>query len=556
MVNFMLRSCLFILALGLPWSAQAGVRASVDRDTLVNGESFRITFEVDSDSDTGREPDFSPLEHDFRILGRSKRSNIAFVNGRLMRSSTWILNLMATGSGTLTIPSIDFGSARSEPLTLIVRDEAPGAAAGAPRDLFLEAEATPTDVWVQGEVVLKLSIWRTVEMNDAELGEIAFEGGTALVKPLGADTLYQARRDGRRYSVVERRFALYPQSSGTLTIKPVEFQGQIVEGTSSFLDPFGQRISTRRLRTEPLRLEVRPAPPATGRRAWLPARRVEIQEVWSDDAATLDVGEAVSRTVALTAEGLTAGQLPELLGDALPDGLKRYPEQPELQDRPGERGFTGVRIEKVALIPGLPGNYVLPAIEIPWWNVATGTPEIARLPERRITVVGPMPTADAAPTPAAAAPVAAPALPRTEATLSPWPVVSAGLAVAWLATLAAWWFNTRPRPGTTTPAAVPRPSAANLAAVQRAVASGDAVGVRDALLAWARVAWPADPPATLAALGRRVTGPARTEISRLDAALYGRAAVPFDGATLVAGLSAAPPAAAPAPASLEPLFRA
>ena len=48
------------------------------------------------------------------------------------------------------------------------------------------------------------------------------------VRRLGNEINYQAERGGRRYNVIERRYALTPQREGHLEIPPVAFQGDMV----------------------------------------------------------------------------------------------------------------------------------------------------------------------------------------------------------------------------------------------------------------------------------------------------------------------------------------
>ena len=94
----------------------ATIEASIDRMTVQENESVNLTFS--SDADVEDDPDFSPLEKDFRILNRSQSSNISIINGRVSRQITWQLMLMPKRSGDLTIPSIAFGRDQSNALSL------------------------------------------------------------------------------------------------------------------------------------------------------------------------------------------------------------------------------------------------------------------------------------------------------------------------------------------------------------------------------------------------------------------------------------------------------
>jgi hypothetical protein len=535
--------CVVVLWLASPCPARAGaIEVYADRNPVALDESFRLTFE--SEVEVDGDPDFSPLERDFEILGRSTRSNLTVINGEFRRSSSWILNLLAKRAGQLTVPAIAFGADRSRPTTITV---VPGdRSAGAARsDLFMEVDVDRTDPYVQAQVVLTAKVFRSVELHEWAMGEPEVSGGEAVIEQLGPEKEYSVTRDRRRWRVIERRYAIFPQTSGALTIEPLQFEGQMIAGGRSLFDPFGQSVSTRRVRAEPINLEVRPPPDAFRGGSWLPARSLRLEEVWSDDGAELRVGDPIERNIAVIAGGLTAGQLPEIGIDA-PASFKVYPEQPILTDQEDASGLTGVRQEKLVLIPSEPGDYELPAIALPWWNVASGREEIASLPGRTLRVL-PLPasaTGSGAASRPGPAPAAAPA--RGVETVdsgvpgapSPWPILSLVLAVLWLLTLAAWWLRDRRRS-----VAEPPPKAAaaqvsmSLRRLRRLCDEGDPRAIRAGLLEWGRSQWPADPPLNLKALAQRC-GSEAPAFGALERAIYGRGAGAFDAGALYDAVAA------------------
>ena len=200
--------------------------------------------------------------------------------------------------------------------------------------------------------------------------------------------------------------------------------------------------------SEAVELQVEPVPAAYRDGHWLPARDVKLAEKWSKDPLDLLPNEPVTRTITLTAQGLTASQLPEMQ-ELLPDGFRQYPDQPELENRKTAGGITGVRQQKNAIIPARPGEYTLPEISLPWWSTETQALEYAVLPERRVQVTAAAPDAaiDAPlfPAPDLDAQVQEQAAPETEETttgatdaspgISIWQWLTCLLAMAWLATL-------------------------------------------------------------------------------------------------------------------------
>ena len=73
---------IFVLSLlSSPLQAQnAGLHASVDRNTVRMGETVRLTIEAMQQID-GNKINLSGLEKSFKVLGRSSSSSVSIVNG-------------------------------------------------------------------------------------------------------------------------------------------------------------------------------------------------------------------------------------------------------------------------------------------------------------------------------------------------------------------------------------------------------------------------------------------------------------------------------------------
>jgi hypothetical protein len=94
----------------------------------------------------------------------------------------------------------------------------------------------------------------------------------------------------------------------------------------------------------------------------------------------LKAGDAVIRTVTIKAEGTPAMLLPPQDFAAI-DGLTLYPTQPVLQDKTDRRTdvLTATRVDSATYMLQRTGDYLLPAIDIRWWNVDAGKVELAHL---------------------------------------------------------------------------------------------------------------------------------------------------------------------------------
>jgi hypothetical protein len=531
----MVRACLSV-AIGICVMLSAGlangaVDARVGRTTFPVTDSVRVVFETDQDVDDS--PDFSPLAGDFEILGTSQSTSVNIINGRMKRAATWNVDLMAKRQGKLIIPALRIGNEITRPITLTVTAAATGADGVPVSDVFLEVDVDHAEPYVQGQFILTIRLLRRVQFGNASLTEPTVRGGDVVSERLGDDVSYETQRGGATLGVIERRYAMFAQQSGPLIIEPLLFEGRAGGRSTTVFDPFG-RGRVIRARSEPVALDVQPIPPDFSGRTWLPARNLLLVESMPDANPMFRVGEPVTRTLTLRADGLASAQLPELRA-RVPDGIRQYPDQPILENRAAAEGLTGIRQEKVALIPSQAGTLTLPAVEIPWWNTRTDQLEYARLPERTVEVA-PADGVTVAETPLLeTVPVAAGGsligLPGETAPLMydrRWQWISAGLGAGWFVTLVLWFWSRRRR--STPREESVRPSRRQLvAAVKKACSAGDAAAAKDALLNWAAWQWPGSQIRSLGDLAARLDGDLQQCVHDLSQSLYSGTPYSWDG---------------------------
>lgn len=523
-----------LLLLAAAVLAQApAVTASIDRPVVRENESFLLTLRAEGP--VRAEPEIAPLANDFDVLQTAKSSRVQFVNGQTSQITEWQLQLMPKSAGTFSIPALRVGDAVTNAVELTVAAADTSATAAA--DIFMELDADPSTAYVQSQVVFTLRLFVGVSTGRATLTPPEISGGEAIVERLGEENSYQSARGGRNFIVRERRYAIFPQQPGTLTVGPAVFEAMVIP------DRGFSRV--QRFRSGSLEIEVQPAvpPPAAAPNAtWLPAREVTLVERWSDDGGTLPVGVPQTRTITVEAEGLLETQLPEL---ALPPqpGIRQYPDQPVLERDVTPQGLRSRRSVSLAVIAQTPGDIELAGIELPWWNVVDRRWEVATLPPRALTFT---PSAEnAAPrSEAAAAVVALPAEPAEVRGRDVWPLVSALLALGWLGTIVAWIITARAgrapavdRDRAASARDEPRRGArATLRSLRSACAVHDGALARTALLQWAAQRYPEAPPRSLGALASQLPAGVARQVLDLEAHLYGGLPGPWDGQNLAAAL--------------------
>jgi hypothetical protein len=510
----------------------AEVRAYVDRAVIADNETLELTIESSEGFD---EPALDALRMSFDVLGTVRGSHMQIVRGKVESKQQLVLTLAPRQAGDIRIPALKVGDEHTAPISVRVVSAAgdPKAARG---DVLVEVAVEPRSAMVQEQVIVTINLFHAVQLSDGKLTVPNLPD--AVVERLGDDETREELRAGRRYKVVTRRLALFPQASGTLRIPPVEFSGQALVRSgrsmnSFFSNPFGaDPLDAMFAQAKPVRarsgetvLAVSSKPPDARGPWWLPARALGVTETWSPATGPYRIGEPVTRTIVMQADGLTPAQLPELPLQ-VPDGVKHYPDQAANETKTSAAGLTAIRTQKVAYVATQPGTVTLPRIEVEWWNTASRQMERATLPARDIVFA---PAADGGGSaPVGAAPRAADsaaaadspgewvddAAPRTDAA---WRYVATAAFAAWVMTLLAWWWWTVRRrgvaaaDGTGTSSGVRRKSA-SAGAVRAACKSGDAAQLRDELLKFGATRWADAPPKSLGELAERVTDSAVREV--------------------------------------------
>ena len=538
---------LFLLLLAGQASAEAFF-ASVDRTRLSEGETVVLTLESTDPTRFGR-PDLSPLAQDFEILGSRQVNRLSSIGDTPRASTRWILTLQPRRSGEVTIPAIRLEDAETLPITLNVEAAVSAGNGEQLAPVFIDASLDQESVYVQAQAVLTLRIYHSVSMyDDSSLTPLRI--ADARVEQLGEPRTYEKSIGGVLHGVIELQYAIYPQRSGQLLIPGQTFSATLVDRSRSndFL-PFGPRAGkVSRVKSPDIPLQVKPKPadyPADA--PWLPARALGLAETWNPQPEQSQVGDSLTRRLILKVDGLSSAQLPPLPATQV-DGLRRYPDQPQMDDQKSENGIVGTREEREALVPSRAGNFELPPLEIVWWNTQTDTLERTTLSARTLQVAeNPQLQNDEQPnTPMVTTQV----IDGPE--LWPWQLACAVLSLTTLLGFGLWW-HARRQPAIQR-AAQSGPSPRTLLDdIKRACQAGDAQATRHALDAWAR-----QQPETLADMAARYV-PLSDALDGLNGALYSETGQQWQGEELWKAIRNLPtaqePSAAPQESSaLPPLY--
>lgn len=509
---------LLVLLAPLAQAASAQVlHTFLDRNHVSLGDT--VTLNIQSGGALGT-PDLTPLEKDFQILGTSSSSSVQIANGNTIRTTQLGIALKPLHAGTIAIPALDVGGAKTQPLTLEV-GIAPSGGSGRTGDpVFMETSTLSSAPYVDAQTVYTVRLFYLPGVNGSLTDPSA--DGADLVK-LDRDHTYTVDRNGYAYKVIEYSWALIPQRTGSITVQGPTFQGQrlavgnpgtffnnpnaLFNNPNALLNGQVPGLGAPVSATAPeLRIDARAAPANAGK-PWLPARDVQLKLTGLPANGDVSAGVPLTVTLSISATGQSADALPE---PELPPiaGARVYPDQTQNNTDDSGPWLQGTRTRSFAIVPQRDGKLSIPAITLDWWDVAHDRAEQASVLARTLQVSGAVAGAvSVAPPPQPAQPVIrnvpAPALSAAPVSASArggepqpvWRVIALASFALWLLAIiavAAWFFVGRkdrkpipPRTNATIDEAPTDHRALQKEAFE-AARSHDAATCEHALLAWAR----------------------------------------------------------------------
>ena len=524
----------------------AALTAKVDRTVLDSNETLRAELRYDGQVFAG-EPDFEPLSKDFEVLSNRRQQNYSNVNGKTESYTAWTLELRPKRAGILLIPSLTFKKEVSNAVELRVR-AAPTNSSANPgtQPIYTETTVDTNTPYVGQQVILTHRLYTSVQLRDFSLSELTID--KAELHRLG-DTQYQKVINGRNYLVLEVKYAIFPQAKGTLIIPSLRFAAYEVNNRSQF-GVFNNRGNQIIRDTESKVLEVNARPSQASIDGWMPSTSVTMEQRWSGDIDSVTVGEPVTRTITIRAEGLSAAQITPLQ-EPQGDNYRGYPDQPQLDEIVTANGLAATRIESLALVPNKPGEIVLPAVQLVWWDTNSNQPRIASLSPITLQV-SPSSNIDATANGSNVMQMTNDAM-TTLATDALKPKVSfmtnLSLSInALLITLIIVLLMRRKRESSAARSQQPSLSLDSarlnlkqqLRAIESEAKDENLMAMRDAILRWGKILFAENPPSTLKSLGDLLGNPSISQLfAQLDQQLYQYNGVPettLDVALLLASL--------------------
>ena len=380
---------LLLFFLLISGTALAQITVQVLPNPFVYGNPVELTISSDKAFTTG--PNLSVLEQDFILGGQQHRQSSQWINGVGKTQHELIYTLFPNKTGKLEIPELQFGSEKTKKITLSVLDKSAqgGKAPVSPNDLELTVSCEKAQIYPSQPLTCTAQLLDPIGIVD---GQITPPNGINYSwQPIDTGSKVRTTYNGKVANLWRQSFLFTTTESGDIKIPAFVFQGKALVDTtptgtrniSHWMDLMfaGMGTATRPVSalSKPFTLTVLDKP-ADWQGWWLPSTDVTLTETYQMPQQ-IHVGEAVERTVVLTAKDVEAASLPIPSLSATPN-IKVYSGLESREDT----ALGGKITITFTIVPIHSGEIVIPEITVPWFDTKNRTKRTAVVPERTLFV--------------------------------------------------------------------------------------------------------------------------------------------------------------------------
>jgi len=349
----------------------------VDRKNIFIGESIHLTLSIfDSDED----PEISNLNFsDWEVISgpnRSSSSNISWINGKMEKSSTniieWSLFSLKTNPQKVIIPSINISfndsTVKSKPIIINISER---KKTDKNIQFFIEASVNNKNPYRGEQIVLSYTLYTKVDISSIDEKLPIFKGfwTEELFNPNGNIKLKEIQKnDQSYYSATIKKVALFPTKSGDLKISPMVTQIGVKDRRKNTFSVFGSPVRQHTIVSNPISIKVKPLPDTKLNINSAVVGNWNIETFIKENEFIQD--EAFSFKVVISGSGNL--KTADILPINFPESLETFdPEITINRNKKNYNSIAGNKTIEYVIIPRESGKIKLPSIRLLYFDVKT-----------------------------------------------------------------------------------------------------------------------------------------------------------------------------------------
>jgi len=186
-------------------------------------------------------------------------------------------------------------------------------------------------------------------------------------------------RDGKPWVIQRWTLDVFPQRAGEFTVGPLPVAVRVNTGDGG--EAAGELLAPARTFNVALPKSL------AGIEQWVASPAFTVSQRFDRSLASLAVGDAFEQEIRFEATDVLAMMLPEVSAPRQP-GLAAYPAPPQLDTRVNRGQILASRSVRISYVVERPGQFLLPARDVYWWNTQRAELSVVSVPETRIDVAG------------------------------------------------------------------------------------------------------------------------------------------------------------------------
>lgn len=362
------------------------------------GEQFQLKYDVNVMPDDFYNPDIK----NFDVLAGPNRSQFrstTIVNGQVSTTSsisyTYILEAAREGKFTLPAAVVKVNG-RTYTSNSIVVEVVKGESSSSPSrgggnsssggevrsssraDVLLRMEVNKTSLYRGEFLIATLKLYSRADLEN--LGEPKFPSFNGFWNQVVEDNdlklnFVREKYNGKIYeSAVIRRYVLFPQQVGTLTIDPFQLTASVIERSApqSAFDAFfggGGVRATKRLSSVPISISVKDLP--SGAPASFNGAVGSFSIASGLSRSKVRANDAVNLTVKITGTGnIKLVDAPKI---SFPADFDSFDAKVSDNVKTAASGSVGTKTFEYSFIPRSKGSYTIPALEFTYFDIKSRT---------------------------------------------------------------------------------------------------------------------------------------------------------------------------------------
>ncbi|MGR5558638.1 BatD family protein [Vibrio fortis] len=361
--------------------------ASVSENQVTKDEVFLLRVSTDEKVSSDA-LDLTALERDFYTGRPNFGSSIRIINGSRTVSSEWTITLAPLRLGKLTIPAFDIEGAQTQPIQINVAQNKAAPTQDQMAEFKLDLNR---DSLYVGEVAI-LDVKLIIKADPRRLQDpriVPPSSSSLKVEPIGESKQYQDVYHGIEVTVVQQSFEVSSDTPGTFELRGPKLTGAVVYSANNSNKTRLFQLDTP---VQTLPVEVLSIP-GDAQGDWLPTADLSVNQVWSindtrltrsPEQLDLEAGDALTRTITVSAKGIKAHQLPSV-NVQYPNSVRVYEEKPQFGKTDSGDNLV---VYKQVLIPKSAGTIELPGLEQAWFNTETKQKATSQIKGLTLNVTG------------------------------------------------------------------------------------------------------------------------------------------------------------------------